>query len=237
MIYLNYKLDYSFPTLTLPTPPPSPHSPTHPLHSSYTPLYTLLVCSTCPLLLTTHPVHFSSPLLSPLGLLILHPTPLPHSLSPLPIPTPHPHSSSSPPSPSQSSPHSPSPLPFLSPLSSSILTTLASCLPALSAAPPANPPSPLSFSAGNPIYLPHSLSSSPSLPPSLPSPLGVSKNDQVSKSYDLCIFFHGFDLSDSKYVGLNHLRPFQDQCHVYFEPIRTMVNSNIRISFVKQVKF
>ena len=32
-------------------------------------------------------------------------------------------------------------------------------------------------------------------------PLGVFKNDEVSKIYELRIVSHGFDLADSKYVG------------------------------------
>ena len=32
-------------------------------------------------------------------------------------------------------------------------------------------------------------------------PLGVFKNDEVSKTYDLGIVSHGFDLAESNYVG------------------------------------
>ena len=32
-------------------------------------------------------------------------------------------------------------------------------------------------------------------------PLGVFKNDEVSKIYELCMVSHGFDLAESKYAG------------------------------------
>ena len=111
MIYLNYKLDYSFPTLTLPTPPPSPHphpAQTFPPSRSPSPLILhALVYSPCLFHLSAPPYYSSCPLLFPSPLPSRPPHSPPHSPSPLPFSTPH--------------PHSPSPLLFLSPLPFSIL--------------------------------------------------------------------------------------------------------------------